>query len=232
MHSSSILHVPHNGDRTRIAWTHLKFNPIGLYNLRLHQGTFPRLPNFYEANRARFDAADLAWFAAGMHKDGNHHHDPQSFHALAEALQKDTKDTSVSRLERKELLQRVQDLTFDMATLWDRALGGTTMILHCTGTTVPGAPLRPEFLKAHVYLPPAFVDHNPQLREPIMGLVQLFIETIALKTARDWPRRAQVSFGYRLTQPGYAQANQPMTSFPEPELNSSYYKFLGQPTTI
>lgn len=106
------------------------------------------------------------------------------------------------------------------------------MILHCTGTTVPGAPLRPEFLKAHVYLPPAFVDHNPQLREPIMGLVQLFIETIALKTARDWPRRAQVSFGYRLTQPGYAQANQPMTSFPEPELNSSYYKFLGQPTTI
>ncbi|PPQ87586.1 hypothetical protein CVT25_006085 [Psilocybe cyanescens] len=182
-------------------------------------------------NRSRFDASDLAWFAAGMHKDGNHYHSPQCFHPLAETLQKETKETPQSRTERKELLQRVQELTFDMATLWDRASGGTTMVLHCTGTTVPGAPLQPEYLKAHVYLPPAFVTQNQQLHEPIMNLVQQFTETIGLKTTIDWPTRAHKSFGYNLTQTGVVHANSSMDLFPTPEANTSYYVFLGQPAS-
>ncbi|PPQ82115.1 hypothetical protein CVT25_014277 [Psilocybe cyanescens] len=231
MHDIATLHAPYNGDCPLIPWTDLKFNPVGVYHLCLHQGVFPHRPNFYKTNRLKFDAADVAWFAAGMHKDGNHDHSPQTFHPLAEALQKDTKEMPKSRSECKELLHRVQELTFDLATLWDCALGGTTMILHCTGTTVPGAPIQLEYLKAQVYLPLAFVSHKPQLHKPIMKLVQLFIETIGLKTSVDWPDHAQALFGYSLTQTGIVRANRPMTSFPNPERNSSYYMFLGQPIT-
>ncbi|PPQ82965.1 hypothetical protein CVT25_005345, partial [Psilocybe cyanescens] len=118
------------------------------------------------------------------------------------------------------------------ATLWDRASGGTTMVLHCTGTTVPGAPLQPEYLKAHIYLPPAFVTQNQQLHEPIMNLVQQFTETIGLKTTIDWSTHAHKSFGYNLTQTGVVHANSSMDLFPTPEANTSYYVFLGQPVSL
>jgi len=102
------------------------------------------------------------------------------------------------------------------------------MILNSSGTTIPGAPHRPEYLKALVYLPPAFVGHNPQLHSSILKLVQLFIESIAVKTTNDWTSRARSQLKWSLRQAGNPQPNAEVTGIPAPDPNSAQYTFLGQ----
>jgi len=116
------------------------------------------------------------------------------------------------------------------AACLDRISGGTTMVLHSSGTTVPGAPHRPEYLKAIGYLPPAFVQHNPQLHTSILQLVQLFIETIAVKTTNDWTARARSQLKWGLRQVGSPEPNPAVIGMPAPETNSAHYTFLGQCT--
>ena len=48
------------------AWNKLKFNPIGLFDLHHHIGVFASEPGVYNDHHTWFDAADLAWFAAGL----------------------------------------------------------------------------------------------------------------------------------------------------------------------
>lgn len=118
------------------------------------------------------------------------------------------------------------------ATMYDRLTGGTTMIISSSGTTVPGAPTRPEYLKASVYLPPAFVAHHPDLHRHIIDIVQHYIETVGIRTVTMWTQRARRDLHYSLTQIGHAKRNALVNEIPSPDYNSSQYTFLGQPYRI
>ena len=115
--------------------------------------------------------------------------------------------------------------------MWDRISGGTTFILHAPPTTVPGTP-QPEYLKADVYMPPAFVANNPQLHRMIQNIVQQFIETVSVQTVCDWTDRACRMLGYSLTQQGNIKVNPCMPCIPKPQPHSSHYVFYGQPTHV
>ena len=113
--------------------------------------------------------------------------------------------------------------------MYDRLTGGTTMIILSSGTTVPGSPVRPEYLKSSIYLPPAFVAHHPDLHNHIIDIVQQYIETIGVRTVSMWTERARHDLSYSLTQRGNPRQNAYLNAIPDPEPNSAHYTFLGQP---
>ena len=107
--------VPPGGNEKLIPWSHLKFNPLGLYHLRRWQGVFPTERGFFISNQPRFEAADVAWFAAGMHEDGAHDHPCDHFHPLHNDVRREISDGYTDpKAERKALEKRVQNLTFDL----------------------------------------------------------------------------------------------------------------------
>ena len=116
--------------------------------------------------------------------------------------------------------------------MYDRLNGSTTMIISSSGTTVPGSPTRPEYLKASVYLPPAFIAHHPDLHHPVMDIVQQYIETVGVRTVTMWTQRAHRDLHYSLNQPGNPHPNAHFNAIPNPEHNSAHYTFLGQPYRI
>ena len=61
----SILEPPGASPQPQ-AWNKLKFNPTGLFDLRRRIGVFASEPGVYNDHCTRFNAADLAWFAAGL----------------------------------------------------------------------------------------------------------------------------------------------------------------------
>jgi hypothetical protein len=112
--------------------------------------------------------------------------------------------------------------------MYDRLTGGTTMIISSSGTTVPGSPASPEYLKASVYLPPAFVAHHTDLHNHIIDIVQQYIETVGVRTVTMWTQRARHDLNYSLTQRGNPRQNTYFNAIPDPERNSAHYTFLGQ----
>jgi len=241
--------VPHGAHNTpRPSLASLRFSPLGLYYWRIWQGFFPEGGStFFVNNIERFRAANIAFFAAGMAYDGLHDHPQNQFHPFMKNLIMDTKNSDASRAERKELIVELQRLLWDIVRVYvyfpclflqretqaaclDRVSGGTTMVLHSSGTTVPGAPHRSEYLKALGYLPPAFVRHNPQMHSAILQIVQLFIENIAVKTSDDWTACIKSHLGWTLKQTGNPQPNRAVIGMPAPDVNSAQYTFLGQPS--
>lgn len=96
-------------------WSSLKFHPIGLIHLRRHQGVFPYIPLFYKTKQASFDAADLAWFAGGLHRDGQHYRaDADSFHPEYMELYNACGAEKGTRHLQKELLEKILGLIFDL----------------------------------------------------------------------------------------------------------------------
>jgi hypothetical protein len=86
------------------------------------------------------------------------------------------------------------------ATLWDCMFGGTTMVLHVDGTTVPGTPAEPQYLCASTYLPPEFVNSHQGSHVAIARIAQLFLKGIGVPTVQQWVANAQAR-GWLLTQP-------------------------------
>lgn len=68
--------------------------------------------------------------------------------------------------------------------MWDRSFGGTTLVIHVEGTTRPGSPKRPEFVKADVYFPGYFLQLNNgrHYSNAVSEIVQRFILDIGLPT--------------------------------------------------
>jgi hypothetical protein len=114
------------------------------------------------------------------------------------------------------------------ATVWDRAFGGSTMILHIDGTTQPNTPVQPEYMKAHVYLPPSFIAENPHTHNTIARLVQTFIEEVGVPTIARW-KRAATALGWKLLQPGRPTAPNSSSLPLIPSSASSHYVFPGRP---
>ncbi|KAJ7241548.1 hypothetical protein C8J57DRAFT_1526694 [Mycena rebaudengoi] len=119
------------------SWSQLQFTPIGLFDLRRNQG-IPRTPGVFQRYRTRWLASDLAWFAADLHKDGSHLRNTDTFFPEFEALRDSLPPGTAGSDARKGLNERIQNLTFDLATAWDRLFG-------------------PQFLRSSVYLPPSFL---------------------------------------------------------------------------
>lgn len=244
------ISVPSNGKSLPVtSWDRLHFSPLGAYHLRCWQGVFPGIKNFFITYQRRFRSADLAWFSSGSNRDGNHNHPQTSFHPSLVTLFRETNSVE-GKLERKAILAEVKEQLFDVvrffnthsvylriilyfqATMYDRLTGGTTMIISSSGTTVPGSPTRPEYLKASVYLPPAFIAHHCDLHRHIIDIVQHFIETVGVRTVCMWTQRARRDLNYSLTQVGNPRQNALVNEIPSPEYNSAQYTFLGQPYRI
>ena len=60
---------PPNAGAQPLGWDDLKFNQIGLFDIRRRIGVFASEPGVYDKHRTQFNAADLAWFASGLSTD-------------------------------------------------------------------------------------------------------------------------------------------------------------------
>ncbi|KAJ7827837.1 hypothetical protein B0H14DRAFT_2594942 [Mycena olivaceomarginata] len=95
------------------------------------------------------------------------------------------------RYARREFDLAITKLIWDLrmllqATMWDRTFGSTTMILHGSGTTVPGTPPAPEYL--------------PTMPSRHCAMAQIFIEHIGIPTVATWTADVRQE-GWFLTQP-------------------------------
>ena len=97
-------------------WNQLKFNQIGLFDLRRRIGIFALEPGVYNDHRTRFDAADVAWFAAGLSTEALHlaqNAFPPEFSSVRQA----SPSGQVGSYARSALRTRVQKLTFDLVSI-------------------------------------------------------------------------------------------------------------------
>ncbi|KAJ6473822.1 hypothetical protein C8R45DRAFT_935938 [Mycena sanguinolenta] len=133
--------------------------------LYIHNWGLPRVnippPPFQEAYKDRFLASDIGWFSSGLSTDDSHYPRGGGFFPEFLAMRASLPHSPLGSSARRALNKRVRQAIFDLATLRDRSFGGTTMVLHVDGMTVPGAPTEPEYLVANMYLPPAFIDSHP-----------------------------------------------------------------------
>ncbi|KAJ7281720.1 hypothetical protein C8J57DRAFT_1500414 [Mycena rebaudengoi] len=83
------------------AYEDLKFNPLGLYNLRRRLGVLVSEPGTFTTFRRKFDAADLAWLTAGASADSCHFIDPSKFFPSFFALRDSLPTESAGRDQRK-----------------------------------------------------------------------------------------------------------------------------------
>ncbi|KAJ7816303.1 hypothetical protein B0H14DRAFT_3148674 [Mycena olivaceomarginata] len=100
----------------------------------------------------RFRAADIAFLATGASSDGKHIPPTGGFHPDFDEFYAATPEDGNAM--RKAFRSELETLLHDLATVWDRTTGGTTVILHADGTVAPQTKIVPECLRASVYIPP------------------------------------------------------------------------------
>lgn len=114
--------------------------------------------------------------------------------------------------------------------MWDRAYGGSTLVIHVEGATIPGAPILPECLKADVYLPPHLVDEVPECQFPIAAIVQTYIEDIGIPTVNRYIAAGR-NFGWTFTQNQSTYtipSSQNLPFIPPPAIpGSAHYVFVA-----
>jgi hypothetical protein len=91
------------------AWQDLKFNPLGLYDLRRRLGVLRDQRGTFVQHQHRFLASDIAWFVAGSHDDGNHQTESNSFHPMFFEARLHTTNAQ----ERQVFSKKSRDLLFD-----------------------------------------------------------------------------------------------------------------------
>ncbi|KAJ6573765.1 hypothetical protein DFH09DRAFT_1311849 [Mycena vulgaris] len=211
-------------------WDNLEFTPRGAYEVRRHLGVDIDENGRFNRSRANFLASDIAWLATGSTEDGQHLTvDAESFFPEFRQLYDSLPQGKAGKEARKAFAAKIRRLIFDLATKWDRTFRGTTMVIHVDGTTIPNAPLVPERLKAHCYLPPRFLADHPETHQALAGIVQSFIEHVGIPTAADWRRRA--AYIWSMTQVGHLPTIRlPTALIPAPTgALSAYYIFPGRP---
>ncbi|KAJ7765464.1 hypothetical protein DFH07DRAFT_955706 [Mycena maculata] len=206
----------------------LKFNPLGIFELRCHLG----LPTSWDTYRRRFISGDIAWFASGASEDNQHWPNSEGFFREFDNLRESVPRDVAGYNARKDFAEQVRKLIFDLLTMWDRTWGSTSMLLHVEGTTMPNTPPAPEFLRACVYLPPAFIGRNPGSHRAIAQIAQMFIESVGVPTVLNWKANAQLR-NWPLTQTGPAPSPNNIragTLIPAPkQYGAAHYIFHGRP---
>ncbi|KAJ7696763.1 hypothetical protein B0H17DRAFT_1130783 [Mycena rosella] len=194
------------------AWNRPKLSPIGLYYLRRHLGVLTQEPGIFCQYQQRFITSNITWFAAGVSTDRNHILAPNCFFPEFDMLRSTLPCGSAGSDARKVLSEQLQTALFNLATSWDCTFGGTTMILHVDGTTIPNTPALLQYLRCVMYLPPLFVADNPASHRLLAQIAQLFIEAVGIPTVQKCPSATLV---------------------PDPQLTTSaYYRFHGRPVGV
>ncbi|KAJ7841161.1 hypothetical protein B0H14DRAFT_3457588 [Mycena olivaceomarginata] len=203
--------------RETLAFRNLRFSPLGLYDLRRRLGVYPGEPGVFQRFRNRFLTSDIAWFAGGASTDNKHVPPTPGFFPEFTTLRETLPTGPVGNEARKVLNERMQHAIFDLATLWDRTFGGTTMIMHVEGTTMPNTPTEPQFLRAATHA-------------AIARIAQTFIEAVGVPTVQQWRANALLH-GWSLTQPGPGASPNGTTPYliPPPPPGSAHFKFFGRP---
>jgi hypothetical protein len=80
------------------------------------------------------------------------------------------------------------------AALWDRAFGGSTLIIHIEGATRPNSPKSPEYIKSDVYFPGYLIEENPRFSPIISQLVQDYIVNIGIPVIKRWELCARLNW--------------------------------------
>ena len=104
--------LPYNAGPSPLPWTSLAFHPLGLLDLRRRLGKPPLDPNLSKSLQPRFEAADLAWFAAGLASQSCDIQQEEFYPELI-VLRSNTERDSKGMEARAALRKRVRDLTFD-----------------------------------------------------------------------------------------------------------------------
>ncbi|KAJ7223776.1 hypothetical protein C8J57DRAFT_1535920 [Mycena rebaudengoi] len=199
-----------------LSWDRLKFNPLGCFDLRCRLGVFKMNPLLWNSYRWRFLASDLAWLVAGASDDNQHHVAAgQFFHPQFDVLRDLVPMDEAGYMARRESGESIPKLIFDLATMWDRTFGSTTLILHSEGMTAPGAPAQPEYL--HL---------------AITQIAQIFIEFVGVLTVVDFTAGAQACRWPQDKDPPRVLPNNVPCSIviPAPKHSSStHYIFRGHP---
>lgn len=102
---------PPNAGATPMDWFALAFHPVGIHDLRRRLGK----PSAYQDLLPRFNAADLAWFAAGVASQPANVRADEFYPELHE-LRNYTSHVNGTEI-RKNLRKRILDLTFDCVRL-------------------------------------------------------------------------------------------------------------------
>ena len=108
---------PPGANSTVPAWAELKFNPLGIFNLHRHLGVLAGEPGVFTRYQKNFEAADIAWFAAGASEDNDHHVAPDSFHSAFTIMRSHLPAGEEGKKWRKDLRSRLQKSTFDAVRL-------------------------------------------------------------------------------------------------------------------
>ncbi|KAF8169211.1 hypothetical protein K438DRAFT_1941402 [Mycena galopus ATCC 62051] len=188
-------------------------------------GTLPDHPGMFVQYWHKFDAADIAWLVTGCHTDGRHNPATNQFFPEFHELRDSLPTGDLGSTVRKALRTKFLDLLFDC--------GGSTVIFHAQGTTIPDTPLVPEYLRASAYLPRALVDRDTTTHGPIAQMAQLFIEAVAVPTVAAWADNAH-HLGWPLDQqfnvvPRVNPASHVLVPGPIAR-NSTLYVFRGRPS--
>ena len=224
----------------------LKYNPRGLHDLRRHLGVLSR--DMYNTHRPSFDAADIAWIATTLGLASStdhiaHNRFPPELITLREGMAKGNPGAT----ERALMRSRLQKLVFDVvsvvllvvyhcnivnhlcfkAALWDRAYGGSTLIIHVEGTTRPNSPCRPDYTKADVYFPRHLINEDPRFSPFLSHMVQEYIVNIGLPVVERWERCAgalwSLTQGKNVSVPQPYPAQTVPASFPNGSSTFVYY---------
>ncbi|KAF8195181.1 hypothetical protein K438DRAFT_2126985 [Mycena galopus ATCC 62051] len=163
-------------------WLDLKFDPASACDLRRHLGATTDEPGRFMASLSKFLAADLGFLASDASTDGRHavgfNDFFREFWDLCNTTRQESEDetlmNSLGASDRKIFAENVRKVLFDLATILDRAIGSTTMVLSAEGTVAPGTPPRPEYLKAHLNILPFFLAENDASKPHIATIIQMF----------------------------------------------------------
>ncbi len=221
----------------------MRLGPVGVRRLREYLGAGEVYRQFQE----RFDAADLAWFVAGAHKDGTHFLYPDQFHkAWGSARMVEANGTEDAYAARRAFRDWLRNLVWDTVsnmlpsvhyfsdiqklTMLDRINGGASFLVHSPGTVEPGHRDELPYLKLDVYFPPYVIQENPLVDRALASMVQTFAEEIALPVTRRW-RRAFANTGHSLPARDSASPIDPPSNLPlmpEPQRKSTMYRYRGR----
>lgn len=95
----------------------VKYNTIGIYDIRRHCGAHPHEPGVYDTHRACFDAADLAWIATSLNLASNSqpiapNSFPPEFSVLRQGMPSNSSGT------RAAMRARLQKLIFNLVCVF------------------------------------------------------------------------------------------------------------------
>ncbi|PPQ82419.1 hypothetical protein CVT26_013269 [Gymnopilus dilepis] len=166
-----------------LQWSQLAFHPNGLHEIR-ERFRLCADGQIFDIFKTRFDAATLAWFAAGHSSSAPHVKRDETCAEFQTLARSTPKASSV----RRDLRNSLRDLTFDCAALLDKAFGGSTLVIHVPGTTRPNSPREVEFVKSDVYFPAHMAREDQKCAAAVDSIIQRYISDVGLATVSRFER--------------------------------------------